>query len=372
MSEEITADVARRWRAFCDSIRDAGTDILSSAEELDDVNRAEGLRYLTRLLRGSFEKYIEFSDPLDPVLFKMCDERSGYGGDNPDNLYSACPVQPGEIYQITGNRGTIWQFSFNLFRSGTDSQYELLGRLEDKDLEFDADGSFTVILGGEPRDGNWLPLPDGANQILLRQTFRDRSAEQEVSAGIRLLSKKARPAPLSVDAMLDKLQGAEDFFCNTGRMMHGWSRDFTRWMNTLPMTDPAFIAEGGGDPSAFFYISSWRLDRDQALLVHLPAFPDDKLWNLALFNFWFESMDYVNFRIHTNNHICRRNDDGSYTLVIANRDPGVANWLDATGHAQGNMIMRAWTGGVRPPDPRTELVNLDDVDWDRRFRRWEP
>lgn len=364
------ANVAALWHAYCDRIRDVGCEILASAEALDGVNQAEGLRYLTRMLRGSFEKFVEFADPLDPVMFKMCDERSGYGGDNPDNIYTASPIQAGEIYEITGNRGSVWQFNFNMFKFGTDSQYELLGHLKDKDIECDAEGNFTVVLGGEPREKNWLPIPPGANQIMLRQTFCDRSKEQEINPVIRLLTRNAEPSPMDLEAMVSKLNGAERFFADTGLLMHSWSKDFAKLTNSLPLTDPDWIAAGGGDPSAFFYISSWQIQPGQALLVHMPDFPEGRLWNLALFNFWFESLDYVNFRIHTNSEICHKNPDGSITLVIANDDPGVDNWLNATGHLQGNMILRAWTGGVRPGDPQTELVTIADTDWSAKFRRW--
>jgi hypothetical protein len=43
------------------------------------VNKSEGLRYLARLLRGALEMYVEYSDPVDPVLFKRTSERLKYG-----------------------------------------------------------------------------------------------------------------------------------------------------------------------------------------------------------------------------------------------------------------------------------------------------
>jgi hypothetical protein len=370
MSDSKASTMAQRWAELCDNISRAGVEILASAEGLDPVNQAEGLRYLTRLLRGSFEKYIEFSDPLDPVIFKMCDERTGYGGDNPDNVYSASPVSDREIYEITGNKGTIWHFNFNVFNWQPDGKYELLAIKNGRDIVCDADGNFSVVIGGAPQEGNWIPLPAGANQILMRQSFRDRRNEQEVKAKIRLLSGNAKIAPLLPSALLVKLDGAEAFFCKTGRLMHEWSNDFLASCNQLPLTPPEFIARGGGDPNACFYMSSWKIGAGEALLVHIPEFAEDKLWSLALFNFWLESMDYTNFHIHTNSAIAQRNADGSFTIVIANRDPGVANWLNATGHVQGNMIRRAWTGGVPIANVQTEIVQLDDVDWAKKLRKW--
>lgn len=361
---------ASLWADYCDTMKETGAAILASAEMLDSVNQAEGLRYLTRLQRGSYEKFIEFSDPLDPHMFNMCDERTGYGGDNPDNIYTASPIQPGEIYEIEGNRGSVWLFNFNMFTFGSNSQYVLLGQLLESDLEYDDSGNFKVILGGSPRDKNWLPIPEGANQIMLRQTFKDRSVETAIDPKIRIVSKSAQLKPLSLQAMTDKLKAAQDFFSGTGLLFHQWSQDFSRLENILPMTDPEFIAKGGGDPRAFFFISTFKLSPGEALLIHMSEYPEGKLWNLALFNYWLESLDYANFRIHTNSEICHKNDDGSITLVIANEDPGVPNWLNATGHAEGKMIMRAWFDGIQPQTPMTELVQLDSADLTTRFQRW--
>src|SRR5690606_4926620 len=226
MPPQNPPSAAQRWETFCEHIKQTGLDILDSAAGLDEVNQAEGLRYLTRLLRGSFEKYIEYSDPLDPVILKMCDERSRCGGDNPDHLYAAGAVNDREVYEITGNRGSVWHFNFNVFNWQPDGRYELLAIKNGRDLLCDAEGNFTLLLGGEPREGNWIALPPSANQVLMRQSFRNRSQECEVKAQIRLLSNTAKVAPLTLTSLLPKLDGAEEFFCKTGRLMHEWSNDF--------------------------------------------------------------------------------------------------------------------------------------------------
>ena len=143
--------------------------------------------------------------------------------------------------------------------------------------------------------------------------------------------------------------------------MNSWSMNFFQHPNTLPLTDPEFISKGGGDPSAFFYISSWLIKPNEALLITIRDFPKEHLWNFALFNYWFESMDYINHTIHTNSKICTYNSDGSVTLVIAHTNPNTPNWLNTTGHGCGQMIMRAWTNGVIPISPEVKLVSLNNL-----------
>ena len=42
------AGLTESWEEFCDSLRDAGRKVLDAAPD-DDFDRAEGLRYVTRL-----------------------------------------------------------------------------------------------------------------------------------------------------------------------------------------------------------------------------------------------------------------------------------------------------------------------------------
>lgn len=354
-------EASKHWEIFCDKIKETGLTVLSSSQQLDSVNQADGLRYLTRLLKGSFDKYIEFSDPEDPHFFKMCDERSGYGGDNPDNIYTASAIHSDHTYEIIANKGSVWQFNFSVFNWKTNSQYELLGYLPDTSIETDDKGNFSLILGGKPQDKNWLPLPKNANQIMLRQTFCNRNIEKEISIKIRIISPIRPEKKIDLPLLSEKLSNAGEFFNKTGLMMNNWSINFFQHPNTLPLTDPEFISKGGGDPSAFFYISSWIIKPHQALLITIRDFPEDHLWNFALFNYWFESMDYINHQIHTNSKICTPNSDGSVTLVIAHTNPNTPNWLDTTGHLCGHMIMRAWTDGLIPNSPKVKLVQLDNL-----------
>jgi hypothetical protein len=370
MKSESTASVAAHWAALCDHIKLAGQDILASAEGLDSVSQGEGLRYLTRLLRGAFEKYLEFSDPLDPSFFKMSDARNKYGGDNPDNSYSASPISDLEEYEIRGSRGSIQHFNFSIFNWEPNGRWNLTGIREGHEIACDPDGNFSLTLGGTPRDGNWLALPKGSNLVLLRQTFVDRNAEVEVQANIQLTTTATRVGGLTVEQALLRLRSADSFFCDTGRLMHTWSKALALQSNQLIAADPKLIASGGGDPNVFYYWCSWKLGEDQALLVQLPDYPADKNWNLVLYNYWLESLDYSHFQIHLNSKTAQRNADGSITLVIANADPGMPNWLNRCDHQQGQLMLRCWSGGVRPTDPLTQMIDLKATNLTAKYRRW--
>jgi hypothetical protein len=55
------------------------------------------------------------------------------------------------------------------------------------------------------------------------------------------------------------------------------------------------------------------------------------------------------------------------TVAIADSDPGIPNWLNTRGHAQGNMMFR-WTKADRIVDPCVQLVKLDSVAWDDKLK----
>ena len=51
------------WREFCDLLADAGEVILAEGNPADPLDRAEGFRMLTRLLRGALENKLEYGRP---------------------------------------------------------------------------------------------------------------------------------------------------------------------------------------------------------------------------------------------------------------------------------------------------------------------
>lgn len=52
--------------------------------------------------------------------------------------------------------------------------------------------------------------------------------------------------------------------------------------------------------------------------------------------------------------------DGSFRIIVADRDPGFGNWMDTAGHREGTMGLR-WNMAVDPPAPVCRVVRFDDL-----------
>jgi hypothetical protein len=88
-------------------------------------------------------------------------------------------------------------------------------------------------------------------------------------------------------------------------------------------------------------------------------------------NHWWIAMDSDLKSGAFNTSQARRNDDGTITYVVANRDPGAHNWLDTGGLGAGIIQVR-WQGGrpgetPAPPDiTDARVVKIADLKADMR------
>lgn len=348
------------WRDFCRALERAGDTILRPGSPADPFDRAEGFRYLSRLTRVALESYLEFADPLFPVLRRPAHETVKIGADNPDNHYQSAVLSGAHEYRLSGVRNTVHYLGFGTYAGGYGStgRRGQTGYLDARELRLDDAGRFSVLLSSRrPTDGgDWLPMAPDTSSLIVRQTFRDRARERIAELRLERLGASGAPAPLT-PAFLDRgLQAAAAYVHGTASLFADWAEGFARRVNELPRFDPALAAAAHGDPNIVYYHGYWELAADQALLVEVTP-PPCEYWNFQLNNHWMESLDYRHHRIAVNHHDARVGPDGAVRLVIAAEDPGVSNWLDTAGHRRGTMCLR-WVGARAHPDPTTRVVPL--------------
>jgi hypothetical protein len=61
---------------------------------------------------------------------------------------------------------------------------------------------------------------------------------------------------------------------------------------------------------------------------------------IQLGSMWYISLDYIDHQTSLTADQARTDPDGMLRFVISERDPGVANWVERTGHDRGYIQLR--------------------------------
>jgi len=352
---------AAAWRQFCRDLERAGEAALAAPGAESPLDRAEGLRYLTRLLRIALEMQLEWADPDCPGFYQASHATAKIGADNPDNHYLNATISPSRRYRILGKRGTtpILTFATKANRYAIDGTMASTGELAIEDAQVGDDGAFEIIVSKDKPNGkaNWLPMEDDSSLLIVRQTFLDRSKEQANTLSIELADGPPRPTLLTPEALATALKRTIGFVDGTAKTFVHWAELFkVEHLNQLDTLDQSMFQRAGGDPSIYYLHGYWQLGLDEALEIK-SSIPECQAWNFQVNNYWLESLDYRAHRIHTNSALAKLDPDGSVTIVLAARDPGYGNWLETVGHTHGTMLWR-WTNATEHPTPTCRVVSL--------------
>ena len=352
------------WDEFCDALKAAGAALQFPGAPQDPFNQAEGYRYLSRIARAGLMAFVEHADAKAPVLHRVVNEVTKLGSDNPDNFYQTAALNGSYEYRITGRRNTIAYLSLGT-QSGNYGQGGGLpptGHIESDQIAMDPDGKFELVLSSRPQPGNWLPMTPETGALVVRQTFLDRETETPAELWIERIhcpEQERRPTPLTPRQLDEGLAKAGALVAGAPLLFAKWARDFQKHSNRLPMFDPEVSLAAGGDPNITYYHSHWAIGEGEALLIEVRP-PECEYWNFQLNNYWMESLDYRHYRIHTNKHLARYEDDHSIRLIVAHEDPGLPNWIETAGHNFGTMCFR-WVRAREIPQPSTRLVRLSSL-----------
>jgi hypothetical protein len=353
----------KAWEEFCDQLKLAGANLMYPGTPRDAFQQAEGVRYLTRLTRAGLEAFVEYSDPAFPVLRHMVHETVKMGADNPDNIYLNAQISGQYEYRITGKRNSIDYIGFYTQNGnyGTTGGLAPCGKIEDRELILEPDGSFEIILSKIPKGKNWLKIEEETTLAMVRQTFGDRSKEVAASLKIENLDGRKAPDPLTPKKVDEGLKTASMFVAGAPLLFARWVQGFQKHTNRLPQFDAAVSNAAGGDASIIYYHSHWKLKEDEMLLIEVRP-PDCDTWNFQLNNYWMESLDYRYYTICINKAGAKPEPDGSIKVIVSHRDPGHPNWIETCGHHEGTMCWRWYRikEGAKPVEPACTVLKYDE------------
>jgi len=349
------------WRAFCSRLAEAGDIILSPAAPATPLDRAEGFRYLTRLLRIALEMNLEAADPDFPYFYKASHETAKIGADNPDNIYLNATVNAVNSYRITGTRGTMTYFGIGTKanRYHIDGTMASTGELDDSSIKLGPNGEIDIVVSATKHEGNWLQMAGDTSFVIIRQSYLDRGSEIPGSFKIERIGAPKAPRLLTPEFMQGALARSANFVFGTAATFHAWAQEFKAHPNRMPLLDQAKYCKAGGDPNITYLHGYFDFPMDHAWVIEVTP-PECPYWNFQIENWWMESLDFRYLPVWVNKHTAHYNADGSVTIIVAASDPGFGNFVDRAGHLTGASLLR-WLGAKEFPVPKCSVVPIAEL-----------
>ena len=338
---------------------------LSSAEDIAGSHRAL-MHILEAGLVGNFEQ-----DSRTPNFRRIVTPSRKLTGDNSDAIYFDAPVSPKYSYVIRGNYNGAAYFSMTIEEGAENGGManKTAGVLNDTQIETDADGGFTIYLGGEPRKNNWLAMSEGASRVTTRHYWElEYSAAKdpllEPRLTIECLDETETPLPPNDSSVAAGIHRV----CNFVRSR---TLEMPPMANTEP---PPFVAltpnqfpppQPPGDfglsaADAHYSMAPFFINSDEALVI-TGRWPECRFANVCLWNRFQQTYDYSNRIASLNRKQTYLEDDGSFKIILANEDPGQPNWIDTENNVFGMVFWRFFLVEGEVVTPQTEVVKLVDL-----------
>ena len=316
-----------------------------------EADLLEGLQYLAGGIAACTHLAFDY-DRDHPFLQSGTGPFTKMGLDNPDTLYFGTRVQAGREYLVTGTRGTTTDLSFQLLGGEytDDNVPDSETAFDDRKLDIAADGSF-----------QWRFTPAANAQLVIRDVYNDWSARRGMVAIARADTAGTAPAPLSNELI-------EKRFAVAGKQLvqriKTWLQ-FPQWfyMNIPVNTMVAPRLTPGGLATQYSSAGHFELSPEESLVITLPV-TDAPYLGFQLGSLWYISLDYINHQTSLNGTQAQADPDDKIRIVVADRDPGVTNWVETLGNRKGFLQFR-WQRVSRQltelDGPTVELVDFDAV-----------
>lgn len=260
---------------------------------------------------------------------------SRWGLDNPDSIYRVIPISGAERYVIRGRvpKRRVRENYFTLW----DAHMGTVDVLDGKTLQTEADGSFEIFVDAEEKGDrrNHIRSSPEAVEFYIRDVVMDWADERPNELSIERLGGPPRQPERSFDRKVD----------DAVAMLTRNIDNTIRW-NAQTLDKPAngfdFTIDRDSDGALrnqIYIMGNFRLAEDEALVI------DVNLGGASYFiapvtNWWGTTNDITDRNGSLNLSQAVRNDDGTVTFVLSEKDPGIFNWVDPCDMPEGILTLR--------------------------------
>src|SRR2546427_2931600 len=154
---------------------------------LDDQELLEAYKWAFSILQVGLDAHV-WADTARPRFVDIVGPYKKWGGDNADAYYQYAPIDPKRTYRVRGKKGDAVYLSLTVYGGPDDGRYSerIVGTVNDRDIEIDADGTFEIVLSPDEQPGTWLKLePDAVCAITrdyLNEPVTGRRVEWSIDA----------------------------------------------------------------------------------------------------------------------------------------------------------------------------------------------
>jgi hypothetical protein len=372
------------WNDFADQLKRIGEKIIGPTGARNDRERAEGYRYLVRLISAAHQLEMEI-DRRHPTLARMMTPIRKFKGDGTDTLYHEAKLDAQLEYLVRVTRGDDIFFSATVYAHDERDAYYIVDDLIDNAIEWHSVGGEQVAeihLSADRPAGvrNWIQLKERGPILFTRQYFpefvhsTDIGRHRPAVFEIVCQSEVGRPAHFSEEDLADGLRRVIDFIedatdvsiglsifaglnlvsyektqqgqqvdathITEGRMHIDDERhDDYSAEQLAAMVDPKLVANNLPGPG-IQYLGAWfKLRDDEAIEITGRDVPC-RYWSCQILTRYLESGDYRHHRVGINNRQVKLSDDGSFVIHASHENPGVDNWISTQGYTNGHILIR--------------------------------
>lgn len=320
----------------------------------DEPSVLEGYKWMFTILRVALDAHV-WADTANPCFVDIVGRYEKWGGDNADAFYQYAPLDPTRTYRVTGRRGDAVYLSISVYGGPDDGRYSerIIGWRNDRDLAIADDGTFELLIGPDVDPAEGIRLEPDAVCAITRDYLADPDHDRRAEWHIEALDPPATYRQTDADL-------ARRF-----RVAATWLRDQAAIV-PIPPGEPNTIDEpypvpqqtfGWAAGDAAYAMGRFELAPDEALVIEGRS-PACAFWNLCLWNPFLHTYNYDYERVTINGRQVVLADDGSWTIVVADRDPGHPNWISTQGHERGLLWFRWFLPEATPDRPTCRVQPL--------------
>jgi hypothetical protein len=276
----------------------------------------------------------------------------GMSGDNPEHIYRSAILDGSKNYELLGWKDTAnpaEQVIVQVDKATMDpsSLFDMKSKmpsivsatmalLRDDEFKVGPDGSFRITLGSGEEGPVHVPLKPGMISVAIRDLLSDWW-QRPCKVIVRELGSD-RPLDLAMPDPLDYAELRRHLLADLPGFVRFWARFPEIWFGGL---QPNTISAPRGRVGGWGFVAGLHfvLAPDEAAIVTTTR-GAAAYTGFQINDPWMIQADAARNQVSLNNHQARPSPDGSYTYVISEADPGIANWLDTTGVNSGIGLLR--------------------------------